>query len=474
MTTVAGLSSGLKTSLYSLQDIGNQIDKTNTRLSSGKKVNSALDNALNYFLAQGFTTKATALSGVLDNINLGINTITQANSALTSIQSSLNQALGTLKSALNTAGTQARATAAASFKDINGNAVTASTAGTSFVVDSTYSQKNAFSSGDVLSIGIETSAAPTSTGYVAVTVAGTANFTITGGTTVQALISSINNTAAYNTGGVKVLTASLSDSGNLVIEENVAGQQSNTSAVQIFGLNIALNTTARTTAGLTGDLTTQVLNFSGGVGNTAATVNNSATTQSASIVSGTTQQTTRAAAASAFRAVLQQISQSAGDAGYNGTNLLNGDFLTTYTNDSSSASIITQGSVINSTNLGFVTDNVTAGSTFAALQGYTGDAARNFQSDSEIKAAITKLTTALNTTNQIATNLATNTNLLQNRQVFTTASVRNLTNGADSLTLADINQEGANLSSLQTKQQLAVQALSLANRSDQSILRLFG
>ena len=471
MATVAGLSAGLKTSLYSLQDIGDQINSTNTRLSTGKKVNSALDNALNYFLAQGFSTKATNYSTVLDNINLGINTITQANAGLTSITSSLQQALGTLKSALNAQGTQSKVTAAAGFKDAFGNATTTSTAASSNVIDSTFSKTNAFSSGDVLTVALQTIS---STGNS--TTLGTININIYGTTTVQGLLTSINSNAAFNAGGTNsnTVTALISDSGNLIIESNLAGQQSNTSSTQTFALNIGLNTSARTTTGLTGQFVSSVFNFSGGVGNTAQLYSASTTSQNGTIISGTTQQTTRSAAATAFRSVLQQVSQSAGDAGYNGTNLLNGDFLTTYTNDTASASIVTQGSVISSTNLGFRTDVIVAGSTFANLQSYNGDAIRNFQSDSEIKAAITKLNTALDSVSNIATNLATNTNLLQNRQQFTTATVRNFTSGADQLTLADINQEGANLSSLQTKQQLAVQALSLANRSDQSILRLFG
>ena len=470
MPTVAGLSAGLKTSLYSLQDIGDQINSTNTRLSTGKKVNSALDNALNYFLAQGFSTKATNLKGVLDNINLGINTITQANSALTSITSSLQQALGTLKSALNAQGTQSKVTAAVGFKDSFGNAVTASTAAAATVFDSTFAKANALQIGDVVTVALQT---VSSTGFA--TTLGTTGLTITSTTTVQNLLDFYNLNTTYNTAGAsKTVSASLSDSGNLIIESNLAGQQSNTASTQIFALNVGLNTQARTGANLTGQYVSSVFNFSGGVGNNVSLTSVTSTNQTGQIISGTTQQVTRSAAATAFRAVLQQVSQSAGDAGYNGTNLLNGDFLTTYTNDTASASIVTQGQVINSTNLGFNTDVIGAGSTYAALQAYTGDAVRNLQSDSEIKAAITKLSKAIDSVSTIATNLATNTNLLQNRQVFTTSSVRNLTNGADQLTLADINEEGANLSSLQTKQQLAVQALSLANRSDQSILRLFG
>ena len=43
----------------------------------------------------------------------------------------------------------------------------------------------------------------------------------------------------------------------------------------------------------------------------------------------------------------------------------------------------------------------------------------------------------------------------------------------DSLTLADSNQEGANLLALQTRQQLSTTALSLASQASQAVLRLF-
>ena len=48
-----------------------------------------------------------------------------------------------------------------------------------------------------------------------------------------------------------------------------------------------------------------------------------------------------------------------------------------------------------------------------------------------------------------------------------------LTTGADNLTNADVNAEAASLLALQTRQQLAQTALSLANQADQGVLRLF-
>ena len=66
-----------------------------------------------------------------------------------------------------------------------------------------------------------------------------------------------------------------------------------------------------------------------------------------------------------------------------------------------------------------------------------------------------------------------NLSVLRTRGDFTTKYVNNLTEGADKLVLADLNEESAKLLSLQTRQQLRVQALSLAKNTITSILRLF-
>lgn len=63
--------------------------------------------------------------------------------------------------------------------------------------------------------------------------------------------------------------------------------------------------------------------------------------------------------------------------------------------------------------------------------------------------------------------------LLQTRADFTKEYINTLKIGGDKLVLADLNEEGANLVSLQTRQQLGIQALSFANRSEQGVLSLF-
>ena len=63
--------------------------------------------------------------------------------------------------------------------------------------------------------------------------------------------------------------------------------------------------------------------------------------------------------------------------------------------------------------------------------------------------------------------------IVTRRENFTQNLINVLTEGADKLTLADMNEESANMLALQTRQQLAVNSLSLASQASQSILKLF-
>ena len=69
--------------------------------------------------------------------------------------------------------------------------------------------------------------------------------------------------------------------------------------------------------------------------------------------------------------------------------------------------------------------------------------------------------------------IASNVAILSVRLDFTKNYVDVLQDGADKLRLADLNEEGANLLALQTRQQLGIQALAFAGQSEQSILGLF-
>jgi hypothetical protein len=156
-----------------------------------------------------------------------------------------------------------------------------------------------------------------------------------------------------------------------------------------------------------------------------------------------------------YNNVRDQIDElvSNGDTGYRGTNLLFGDSLTTFFNEFRSSSLDTEGVTFNSAGLNL-------------------DAAR-FTDAATIDSYGTAVRDALEEVRAFGTTLANDLAIIQTREQFTSDLINTLNEGSDKLTVADQNEEGAKLLSLQTRQQLGVTSLSLASQSQQSILRLF-
>lgn len=113
-----------------------------------------------------------------------------------------------------------------------------------------------------------------------------------------------------------------------------------------------------------------------------------------------------------------------------------------------------------------------AGATFT-FNAITGQTVFGLNLAVEFNGLVTNLDSALTTLRSNAQKLGTNVALLQTRLEFTENYVNTLQTGADKLTLADLNEEGANLLALQTRQQLGISALSFAGQAEQSILALF-
>jgi len=175
----------------------------------------------------------------------------------------------------------------------------------------------------------------------------------------------------------------------------------------------------------------------------------------ASAALGTSSTTDRAAYADQFNALLGQIDTLASDSQYRGTNLLDGQDLTVNFNEDASASLTVSSFTATSTGLSIAS------------------AAGSWATTANIAAAQTDLTDASTTLRSQAKNLANNLNIITTRQNFTDSMIATLQTGADNLTLADMNQEGANMLMLQTRQNLGTTALSLSSQAAQSVLRLF-
>lgn len=158
-----------------------------------------------------------------------------------------------------------------------------------------------------------------------------------------------------------------------------------------------------------------------------------------------------------YNSLRTQISQMVEDAGYRGTNLLNmQDLITTFNEDGTSSQTVT----------GVEYTVGVAGSRINV-------SAAAFDSITTIDAAIAEIETSLNNLRADSKTFGNALAVVSTREDFTSKMIANLKEGSDKLVLADTNEEGAKLLSLQTSQQLGIQALSLAAQSQQAVLQLF-
>src|SRR3984893_9736159 len=157
-----------------------------------------------------------------------------------------------------------------------------------------------------------------------------------------------------------------------------------------------------------------------------------------------------------YNNILTQIDQLAGDSSYNGVNLLNGDNLKVLFNENGTSSLTISGVNFNSKGLGL---SAASGTGFLDNNNITA-------TEAQINAAISAVRAQTET-------FGTNSGTISTRQTFEQNMINTLQTGASNLVLADQNQESANLLTLQTRQQLEISALSIANPANQSFLKLF-
>jgi flagellin-like hook-associated protein FlgL len=287
----------------------------------------------------------------------------------------------------------------------------------------------------------------------AITVTGNTGAALGFGTT--AVSNNVNTTLAGLTG---TLTLGVGTDPADVLTFGTGNGQIST----LTGLNAALATFTNITGSTD---STHHVNFAptssddvtvGGTGSVLSALGLSAgtTTPAATVV---TPSATRANLQSQYNALLTQIDQLAKDSSYNGVNLLYGDNLKVTFNEDGSSSLGISGVKFDSTGLGL-----------SAISG-TG-----FQDNHNLDTTLTSLDTALTTLRTQSSAFGSTLSTVQTRNDFTKNLVNVLQTGSDNLVLADTNEEGANLLALQTRQSLSTTALSLANQSNQAVLKLLG
>jgi len=160
----------------------------------------------------------------------------------------------------------------------------------------------------------------------------------------------------------------------------------------------------------------------------------------------------------AFRAetqeFLKQVQSIVDDTSFRGINLLDNEDLIVDFNDQNTSKLKTDGGKFSIESLGLESIN--------------------FQKPSQVEDAIASIRAAIAEVRDYGFTLTNDLNIIESRQDFSRNLILNHKAGATDLTIADLNQEGANLLSQQVRLDLGTQALSLASQSQATILQIFG
>ncbi len=272
------LSASVRQNLLSLQSTADLLSTTQTRLATGKKVNTALDNPTNFFTAAGLDSRASDINNLLDGIGNGVQVLQAANTGITSLQklvdtakSIANQALQTTVGYSSKSSVTTTAIAGATADDLRGTA-TAAVAATAGVLTA-----GAFSTIDVSGTGsaaVPATAATTFTGsgFSALDVSsGSVSFTLNVDGTSQAITIDAAAVTAYTGGG-----GTLSGTAAALTAQDVAdliNDQFGSTAVTVAGgeLEIASATTGATSQVTISGYTSTANGGATGLANTTST-----------------------------------------------------------------------------------------------------------------------------------------------------------------------------------------------------------
>jgi flagellin len=229
-------------------------------------------------------------------------------------------------------------------------------------------------------------------------------------------------------------------------------------ALQANNLTATVDTTGKLTISASNDYASSTLGSVAAGGTIGGTLTSTLTfTTAGAPVVDPTSSSARAGLVSQFNNILSQITTTAQDASFNGVNLLNGDTLKLVFNEKATSTLSITGVSFTSSGLGL--SNLTAGT--------------DLVDNASTNKVLASLDQASVTLRAQASTFGSNLSVVQNRQDFSKNLINVLQTGSSNLTLADTNEEGANLLALQTRQQLSLTSLSLASQADQAVLKLF-
>lgn len=503
MASAIFLPPAIRSNLFALQTASDQVSLTQARLSTGRKVNSALDNPTSFFTAAALDSRARDLTRVLDGISHGVQALRAAETGIESLMKLVDTTRAAAHEALRAEKARPRRTPDA--REQRAEVTSAAMAGltaddllagrvletkvtgtkdlrgvAAFSGNGPNSRKLSLNAHDIWVNKGETgeqvvdriNAAAADTGVSAQL----------DSTTGQLALTSLDPQSAFTIGGHTQLLDGLGLAAGTTSPSYTGG-----AANSLAGLTLELTpdggaTGATVTFGTrAGEVSTlQELNATlRGVGFEASLAGETLTIRTAvptittftltgtatdpgeafhgreviPAVSGSDAAGQGPAFLQHYAALRDQIGRLALDASYNGVNLLAGDQLTFAVNEDGTALRI-GGTRLNAQSLGL-----------SPLQ--AGEFGAN-----AIEAVLGTLDSAAQTLRSEASRLATSLSMVETRRAFAQKLVNTLTSGAANLTLADTDEVGANLLALKTREQFSTMALSFGVRAAQRNMAL--
>ncbi len=501
------LNSSVRANLRVMQASSDLLARTEERLSTGKKVNSAFDNPASFFTGQALDRRAGDLGGLLDSVSNSVKTLEAADNGISAISDVVDGLKATARSALQSPGAVATKSSVES-ASINGLSETNLLGAASGAVAATVTgTTTGLSTGTTMgSFGIGGS-------WFDITVGSSHyQYGVNGATTVGDIIDYVNNTvpdvsASLNSSGAVELVAddtttsftlgsymgvtslgfaptTYSPSGGpgplsgktLSFEDTQGATKTVTFSAGAGANNVdtldELNAWLKsndvrqqasiTGSGASGKLKLETVNAA--ANDTPADLAGTATdaggpfaadkTYSAPVLDPAAAER-RANFVKDYNDALKQIASIAKDASFNGVNLLDGDDLEIVFNEDGSSKLDVKGANLSDTGLGL--------SSLLDADFYDADSVNGVLD--QIEGAFAKLETQ-------ASKFGSQLQIVQTRETFTEEMMATLKNGASALVDADANEEAASLATLQTRQSLIVSSLSISTSSEQNILSL--
>ncbi|MGG9999976.1 flagellin hook IN motif-containing protein [Pseudovibrio ascidiaceicola] len=506
------LTAAVRTNLNTLQSTASLIGDTQERLSTGKKVNSALDNPNSFFTASSLNSRASDLSSLQDDIGQSVSTLEAADQGISAIDKLLDAAKGKANQALQSKDTETRAKYAEEFNELR-------TQIEDIAKDSGYKGKNLLGGegNDLLVKFNEDGSSDLNIKSVDYTDLDSDDSTLTLdaiGTTVKSQDQvDFNNNIESLTLGTEKYKAEV-DLGAGAIGDNLVGLD-NIATGDTLSYTVGSGAQVDLVVGTDVSTVEDVVNSLNSVDGVSASVDVDGKLQivsdeditfdatdaaasdlgtdwsGASAAQGTLDANTELKDLDGF-AIGDSITYKLGNGAEktfkieDGTTVGN---LKTALESADGVSVEVSGDQINidsdkeDLKLGFLqgSGNSTIGAELGSGTGVT--VAKDTQAqeravgngwgdDNLIEDSLEQVRQAQLDLRAQASTFGTNLSIVTNRQDFTADLVNTLEVGAGKLTLADSNLEGANLAALNTQNSIATSTLSLATQAGQSVLQL--